>query len=246
MQTQNIFTAMLPFIIPMVIALMKTALPSINKKFIPWLAPFIGALAELLNGMVTGGTISGQNAITGAALGSAAVGIREIYDQMKKQGPPPAIPCILAFSLFFVGCSTTRQESVRVTQETNGTVITERALTKAWVTGDAKLVVEKMRASNGKTLSVGAEGVSQEASMTEMIKAIAAMMGAAVQTGAKIANPAIALVPTQKVTETDTEPEESAVDVNRIQGIVRNPDGSFTIPSSSCTNGSCHIGPAAK
>lgn len=79
------------FGIPFAIALLKHFIPKIPKKLIPVLCPVLGALADVLSS----GTI-GQGTTYGAALGFAAVGVREAWDQLsgkaqkpKEPAPPP-------------------------------------------------------------------------------------------------------------------------------------------------------------
>lgn len=66
-------------IVPLAIALMKLVVPKVPKTWLPIIAPLLGAAIEIL----TSG-VFGQNAFWAAVSGSAGVGLREIYDQLKK------------------------------------------------------------------------------------------------------------------------------------------------------------------
>lgn len=81
--------ALLPVIVPLLVALGKGLLPKVPTWILPILAPALGALIDFLTAKATGGTASPVLAL---ALGSAGVGLREIYDQTKtriKDGPAP-------------------------------------------------------------------------------------------------------------------------------------------------------------
>lgn len=76
------------FGIPFLIAMIKQFIPKLPKKLIPVLCPILGALADVL----ASGTI-GQGTAYGAALGAAAVGVREVWDQLSGAAEkPPAQP----------------------------------------------------------------------------------------------------------------------------------------------------------
>lgn len=65
-----------PIMVPLILALVKMVLPKIPKRTLPIFAPFIGAIIDVLST----GTI-GAGTAWGAALGSAGVGVREVWDQ---------------------------------------------------------------------------------------------------------------------------------------------------------------------
>lgn len=78
----SIFEAFIPFLTPIVIAMVKLLLPRIPKPIIPWIAPLLGAAASWianLSGFTQG------NVLLGAVLGAAGVGVREAVDQLRKQ-----------------------------------------------------------------------------------------------------------------------------------------------------------------
>ena len=60
------------------------------------------------------------------------------------------------------GCAINRQIASTTTTATNGVVTVSTARSSVIAFGDVKNAVEKTRASAGKTLSVGASGISEE------------------------------------------------------------------------------------
>lgn len=75
--------ALIPVLVPLLLALVKKALPSIPSKYIPFLAPFVGAGLDVGQAYLTGVPM---DPTLGAALGAAGTGLREIYDQWTKPG----------------------------------------------------------------------------------------------------------------------------------------------------------------
>ena len=82
-----ILLALIPVIVPGMIAVTKFYLPKVPKVALPILAPILGALIEILSHYATGLPVNG---LTGAVLGAAAVWVRETYDQIRKALAPPA------------------------------------------------------------------------------------------------------------------------------------------------------------
>ena len=88
-----------------------------------------------------GGNGSAQAAVKGAATALVLVGL----------------------SLLLAGCATVTQTAkTESTNPTNGVVTVTTAQSRITAWGDAKNVVDKVRASAGKTASVGASGVNEE------------------------------------------------------------------------------------
>lgn len=80
--------ALIPVLVPLLVALGKWALPKVPLWILPILAPALGAAVDYLSALATG---AAANPLLGAALGSAGVGVREIFDQTKgrlKENPP--------------------------------------------------------------------------------------------------------------------------------------------------------------
>lgn len=73
------------FGLPFVMALLKRFLPMIPKQAIPVVCPILGAVVDV----ISSGTI-GANTAWGAAMGSAAVGLREVYDQLSGNAAKPS------------------------------------------------------------------------------------------------------------------------------------------------------------
>lgn len=92
------------------------------------------------------------------------------------------IALALCVAALLTGCATINQTAESTgtgTNEVRKTTLTVRTL------GDAKQVVERLQASNGKTHSLGAKGVEQE-STSEVMERI---VRAAVESAAKGAKP---------------------------------------------------------
>lgn len=96
--TNTLLLALIPVLVPLIIAIGKWALPKVPAWILPILAPALGALVDFLTTWATGATSSPA---LGAILGSAGVGVRELLDQVKgrlKDGAP-AVPLILLCAL---------------------------------------------------------------------------------------------------------------------------------------------------
>ena len=93
----------------------------------------------------------------------------------------PLWSCALA--LVFCGCATIRQTAESSGAGTNSvrhTTLTVRTL------GDAKQIVESLRASNSeKTQTLGAKGIEQESTTTNLNAIIGDIVAAAVRAAAK-------------------------------------------------------------
>lgn len=73
---QSLVIAIVPVLTPIVISLLKRFVEQIPTQFLPILAPVIGMI---ITGIAEGFGI--DSATTGAVLGSAGVGVREIVNQ---------------------------------------------------------------------------------------------------------------------------------------------------------------------
>lgn len=78
----SLLLIIIPLVVPIVVAVGKFLLPAVPKWILPILAPALGALIDWLNSLVTG---TPPNPVTGALLGSAGVGVRELLDQVKQR-----------------------------------------------------------------------------------------------------------------------------------------------------------------
>lgn len=92
----------------------------------------------------------------------------------------PFWACTLA--LVVCGCS-----SIRQTAETtgSGTNIVRRTTLSVRSLGDARQLVESLRASNGSTHSLGARGLEQETTTTNVNALVSDIVAAAVRAAAK-------------------------------------------------------------
>lgn len=99
------------------------------------------------------------------------------------------ISLTLLASLLFAGCAMNRQYATTETTSTNGVVTVTTA--KAWTLaiGDARQVIEKSRASAGKTSSVGMEGLEQETTATNAVNLVEKIAGAVTTAAVKAAKP---------------------------------------------------------
>ncbi len=77
----NLFPLLITAGVPVVIALGKLALGWLPGWLLPIIAPILGGLADAAIAWASGGA---PNPVLGAVLGSAGVGLREIYDQAKR------------------------------------------------------------------------------------------------------------------------------------------------------------------
>ncbi len=77
----QLISALTPVIIPIVLLGAKKAIAALPPWTLPILAPILGALLDVANGYLTGTSLGG---VWGAVLGGAAVGLREIIDQLRK------------------------------------------------------------------------------------------------------------------------------------------------------------------
>ena len=75
----NLILAVIPVLTPLVIAALKKVVIVIPKPILPLIAMVIGAVATVLAQSPSLGSIA-----TGAALGLAGVGVRELVDQGRK------------------------------------------------------------------------------------------------------------------------------------------------------------------
>ena len=73
---------LIPIVVPLVLAGLKRLAPSLPSLLLPVLAPFLGALSAGLTVVTDLGT--------GAVLGAAGVGVREVVDQSRKAITKPA------------------------------------------------------------------------------------------------------------------------------------------------------------
>jgi len=80
------------------------------------------------------------------------------------------------------GCAVNRQfASTTSTNPTNGVVTVTVARSSTIALGDAKAVVEKTRATAGKTSSVGSSGINEEANASNTVAAAGQMVGEALK-----------------------------------------------------------------
>tara|TARA_R110000868_G_scaffold329464_1_gene590306 strand:+ start:108 stop:458 length:351 start_codon:yes stop_codon:yes gene_type:complete len=82
----GLILTLIPLLVPLAVACIKFLLPKVPKALLPILAPAIGAGIDAVASYATGHQ---SNLIAAALLGSAGVGLREIFDQVKQQVMPP-------------------------------------------------------------------------------------------------------------------------------------------------------------
>lgn len=75
----TLILAVIPAIVPLLIAIGKWLAPKIPKVLLPIAAPLLGMLLDWLSTLITGAE---ANPIMAAFLGSAGVGVREIVSQV--------------------------------------------------------------------------------------------------------------------------------------------------------------------
>lgn len=95
------------------------------------------------------------------------------------------ISILMFVALFLFGCAAVTQTASTTTTQTNGVVSVTTARSSIYALGDAKTVVDKIRASAGKTSSVGVSGVSEDVSSTNALSGVAEIVSAAVRAAVK-------------------------------------------------------------
>jgi hypothetical protein len=85
MNTAQLIQMLTPVLVPVLIALEAKFTAKIPSWLKPILATVLGSLIDLANHYITGATFSPA---TGAALGAAGVGLREVVDQLKQMLSP--------------------------------------------------------------------------------------------------------------------------------------------------------------
>ena len=97
-----------------------------------------------------------------------------------------ALVCVLTFT----GCAFNRQYATTTsTNPTNGVVSVTRAKSTTFALWDAKTVVDKTRATAGKTSSVGATGIDEGVSSSNTVNLVEGAIGAAVSAAVKSVAP---------------------------------------------------------
>ena len=85
-----------------------------------------------------------------------------------------------SIALLLCGCASVVQTATSTTRNLDGSITTMVAKSSIIATGDSKTIVDKVRASAGKTMSVGASGVQEETS-TSAIQALGQLFMAGLQ-----------------------------------------------------------------
>lgn len=188
---------LLPLVTPVVIYILRQLAGRLPPALWPVLAGALPALAEYL----VAGHASEFTGIA-ALLGLSGVGVREVTNQLIKSvmpaSPPPptggpsgagtrmAAGGSMAFAagllVLCTGCANVHQHARTTLPDgtVNETSIDVSAM------GDARQVVSELRASNGKTQSLGAKGIEQESSLAGLVKlveGIAAITGSSFRAG---------------------------------------------------------------
>jgi hypothetical protein len=89
---------------------------------------------------------------------------------------------LLLSILCLCGCAMTQQVAyTETTNPTNGVRTITSARSTTYALGDAKTIVDKVRASAGKTSSVGASGIGEETSSTNLTSGAGQLIGTAVR-----------------------------------------------------------------
>lgn len=92
----------------------------------------------------------------------------------------------LAMPLLLCSCAAVRQTATTTsTNPTNGVVSVTTAQCSVVAWGDARTIVDKARASAGKTATVGVSGVSEETSSSNAVAGVAEIAAAVVRAAVK-------------------------------------------------------------
>lgn len=95
MTTTEFLQQLIPLVTPLILFAVRWAIPRLPKGWIPWLAPVVGAGLDL-SSQAAG--LASLGPASGAVLGLASVGLREMFDQFQKGNmlpkPTPAAPIL--------------------------------------------------------------------------------------------------------------------------------------------------------
>lgn len=87
-RTISIWQMLIPIVVPALIAILRAYIPTIPKKYVPFIAPLLGAIIDiLLNFAHLGGGVGA----VGAVLGTAGIGVRELSRIRKKELVIPSV-----------------------------------------------------------------------------------------------------------------------------------------------------------
>ena len=137
--------------------------------------PWLSTVAEILLAASTAGLgfFARDNKVTSEQAGA-----------VKLPGALLLLPLGLLAGLLCAGCASVRQTATTTTTNpTNGLVTVTKADSSIIAWGDAKNAVDKVRASAGKTSSVGASGVTEETTSGAVQAMLQAILNAAVELG---------------------------------------------------------------
>ena len=80
----------------------------------------------------------------------------------------------IGLAVIFCGCASVNQEGQTTTTDPKTGIVTQQnAKIHVVASGDSKTIVEKIRASAGKTVSLGASGISEENTLSTVVVAVA-------------------------------------------------------------------------
>ncbi|MGH7252898.1 MAG: holin, partial [Nitrospiraceae bacterium] len=114
-------TALLPVLIPVIVAKSKALFGRLPRVCIPLVAILLGAGIELINTYLTGGSLTNAGVI-GGVLGAAGVGLREVFDQLRKSMVVNGTKVVLLLLLFgtAAGCAGPAYVSCKGTGKVSG------------------------------------------------------------------------------------------------------------------------------
>ena len=93
----------------------------------------------------------------------------------KVRSPALVIACAVILSMFAAGCAYNRPTLRTETRTTNGVVSVSETSARTFALWPATSTVERQRLSNGKTQSVGTEGLEQQGGGTNLVEALRAL-----------------------------------------------------------------------
>lgn len=168
---------------PLVLQVFKLLVPSIPKVFLPLLAPVVGVLLDLVMkkaGMASDGTVAA------AVFGGLGTWLREVLDQSRKVTTDGLVTAggaskLLIFGLgasLLIGCAHSNQTITSQEMSTNGTILTSTTKSRVGTVFQSSQTIEKVRASNGKTQSIGASGMDQKSEASVFVDAMGKSMEA--------------------------------------------------------------------
>lgn len=93
----------------------------------------------------------------------------------KAQSPAFVGICAIILAMFAIGCAYNRPTIRTETRSTNGVVTVSETSARTFAVWPATSTVERQKLSNGKTQSIGTDGLEQQGGGTNLVEALRAL-----------------------------------------------------------------------